>query len=182
MFSLYVCVCHLCTWYLQMSKVPRSPGTPVLDDCEPPPECWGLNPGPLEEQSVLLSHLQFQENLKTFFFKYYFCLCVYTCVCGIRACVSAGPHTCQRGPEVGSLELEFCSLWATHHGCWSLNSWSSLRAVYSFQLYEKLFALVIYSLAIRPDWDVDTEITIRSTGYNYKKIIIFLWEWFPLKT
>lgn len=42
------------------------------------------------------------------------------------------PAQAGRGPEIGSLEIKFSSLWATHHGCWSLNSWSSLRAVHSF--------------------------------------------------
>lgn len=126
-----------------MSKVPRSPGTPVLDNCEPPPECWGLNPDPLGEQSVLLNCLQLQGNLKTFFF-FYFCLRVNACVSGVRACISAVPTQARRGPGGGALELGtiVCSLY--HHGCWGLNSWSSSRAVYFFQLYGKLFALVIY--------------------------------------
>ena len=29
----------------------------VVGSCEPPNRCWGLNPGPLEEQSVLLTPL-----------------------------------------------------------------------------------------------------------------------------
>ena len=28
---------------------------PIIDGCEPPCECWELNSGPLEEQSVLLT-------------------------------------------------------------------------------------------------------------------------------
>ena len=32
-----------------------SPETPVTDGCEPPCVCWELNPGPLEEQPVLLT-------------------------------------------------------------------------------------------------------------------------------
>ena len=27
----------------------------IMDGCEPPCGCWGLNSGPLEEQSVLLT-------------------------------------------------------------------------------------------------------------------------------
>lgn len=33
----------------------RSLGTGVTDDCEPPHWCWELNPGPLQEQQVLLT-------------------------------------------------------------------------------------------------------------------------------
>ena len=28
---------------------------PITDGCDPPCVCWGLNSGPLEEQSVLLT-------------------------------------------------------------------------------------------------------------------------------
>ena len=31
-----------------------SPGTGITDGCEPPCGCWESNPGPLEEQPVLL--------------------------------------------------------------------------------------------------------------------------------
>jgi hypothetical protein len=30
-------------------------GVPSSGTCEPPCECWELNPGPLQEQSVLLT-------------------------------------------------------------------------------------------------------------------------------
>ena len=33
----------------------RSSGTEVKDACELPCRCWELNPGPLEEQPVLLT-------------------------------------------------------------------------------------------------------------------------------
>ena len=36
-------------------KVSDSPGTGSSDSCELPCGCWELNPGPLEEQSVLLT-------------------------------------------------------------------------------------------------------------------------------
>jgi hypothetical protein len=39
---------------------------PITDGCEPPRGCWGLNSGPLEEQSVLLTaepSLQPKETL-----------------------------------------------------------------------------------------------------------------------
>ena len=32
-----------------------SPETGVIDGCEPPSWCWKLNPGPLEEQPMLLT-------------------------------------------------------------------------------------------------------------------------------
>lgn len=47
---------HMCTWGL------RSPeegiwlsATGVLDSCEPPCECWEVNPGRGQEQQVLLN-------------------------------------------------------------------------------------------------------------------------------
>jgi hypothetical protein len=33
-------------------KDTESPGTGVIDSCELPCGCWGLNPGPLREQQV----------------------------------------------------------------------------------------------------------------------------------
>jgi hypothetical protein len=45
---------------------------PITDGCEPPCGCWGLNSGPLEEQSVLLTaepSLQLIVLFSFFFFK-----------------------------------------------------------------------------------------------------------------
>ena len=50
----------------------RSSGTGVTDSCELPCGCWGLNPGPLEEQPVVLTaepSLQLDLNLFFFFSK-----------------------------------------------------------------------------------------------------------------
>jgi hypothetical protein len=44
-FCLRVCLC----------KGVGSPGTGVIDGCEQPYGYWDLNPGPLEEQPVLLT-------------------------------------------------------------------------------------------------------------------------------
>ena len=45
-----------------LSEGVRSPETGVINSCELPRECWELNPGPLEEQPVLLaSEPLFQE-------------------------------------------------------------------------------------------------------------------------
>jgi hypothetical protein len=43
---------HQCQWKPYESF--RSPGTGVTGGCELPCECWEMNPGPLEEQPVLL--------------------------------------------------------------------------------------------------------------------------------
>jgi hypothetical protein len=43
-FCLYACLCEGVV----------SPGTGVTDSCGLPCGCWELNPGPLEEQRVLL--------------------------------------------------------------------------------------------------------------------------------
>ena len=49
----------------------RSPGTGVTDSCELPYGCWELNPGPLEEQSVLLTAEPFLQPQKIFSTKSY---------------------------------------------------------------------------------------------------------------
>lgn len=52
----YMLVCHLQAWSsLRTEKGVRAPGTGVTHDCEPPCGCWDSNPGPLEEQLVLLT-------------------------------------------------------------------------------------------------------------------------------
>jgi hypothetical protein len=33
----------------------KNASDPITDGCEPPCDCWDLNSGPLEEQSVLLT-------------------------------------------------------------------------------------------------------------------------------
>ena len=38
-----------------LCKGSTSPGTAVTDKCELPCGCWELNPGPLEEQPLLLT-------------------------------------------------------------------------------------------------------------------------------
>jgi hypothetical protein len=37
------------------SDTPKEDTDPITDGCELPCGCWGLNSGPLEEQSVLLT-------------------------------------------------------------------------------------------------------------------------------
>ena len=44
---IHTCPVHVCCH--------RSPGTGIRDSCELPCGCWELNPGPLEEQPVLLT-------------------------------------------------------------------------------------------------------------------------------
>ena len=48
-------VCAPLTCLVRPEGGDRSPGTGVTDSCEPPRGCWELNPGPLEEQPVLLT-------------------------------------------------------------------------------------------------------------------------------
>ena len=55
-FCLHVCLC----------KGVQSHGTGATDSCKLPCGCWDLNPGPLEEQPVLLTtepSLQLQKEL-----------------------------------------------------------------------------------------------------------------------
>ena len=50
-FSCALVLClHVC-----LRKGVRYAGTGVIDSCELPCGCWELNPGPLEEQSLLLT-------------------------------------------------------------------------------------------------------------------------------
>ena len=39
----------------QVRRWCQSPGTGVMNGCEPPCGCWELDPDPLEEQTMLLS-------------------------------------------------------------------------------------------------------------------------------
>lgn len=39
----------------QKRALESSPIIGVMDGCEPPSECWELDPGPLQEQPVLLT-------------------------------------------------------------------------------------------------------------------------------
>lgn len=45
---------HVYAWYPWKSEDSiRCSGVGVTDGCEPPRQCWGLNPGPLENQPEL---------------------------------------------------------------------------------------------------------------------------------
>lgn len=47
---------YMCTWVPQKSeKSIKSPGTKVMDGCDPPRGFWKLNLSPLREQQVLLT-------------------------------------------------------------------------------------------------------------------------------
>ena len=59
---VYECTClyvGLCTHVMQcrrgQKRATDSPGIGVMDSSQLPCGCWGLNPGPLQEQSVLLT-------------------------------------------------------------------------------------------------------------------------------
>lgn len=63
-------VCARCLWRLE--KGVGAPGTEVTDGCKLPCRCWVSNPGPLEQQPVLVnaeSYLQFtmHQNFTEFF-------------------------------------------------------------------------------------------------------------------
>jgi hypothetical protein len=52
----YISINHVHAWCLQWPEQGvRSPGAGITDHCEPPCRCWELNPGPLQEQPVLLT-------------------------------------------------------------------------------------------------------------------------------
>lgn len=54
--DLDVCAPSVCAWCLWGSEYStRFPGTGVTGSCELLCECWELNPGPVEEQPVLLT-------------------------------------------------------------------------------------------------------------------------------
>lgn len=52
---LFVCAPHVCLCPWQPEESMRSPGTGVTGGCEPSFGCFELNPGPLEEQVVLVT-------------------------------------------------------------------------------------------------------------------------------
>lgn len=59
-YVVHVVVLHVCAPQacLEPTKVKRgyqSPGTGIVDSCELPCQYWESNPGPLQEQPVLLT-------------------------------------------------------------------------------------------------------------------------------
>lgn len=52
----WVCICTACmSSALKVGRSIRSPGTGIVDNCEPPCKCWDSNPGPLQAQPVILT-------------------------------------------------------------------------------------------------------------------------------
>jgi len=45
------------------SDTPEEGINPITDACEPPSGCWGLNSGPLEEQSVLFFFFMVEKKV-----------------------------------------------------------------------------------------------------------------------
>ena len=54
-FFFYFFMVYLSLFYVHWCEGIRSPGTGFSDSYELPCGCWELNPGPREEQSVLLT-------------------------------------------------------------------------------------------------------------------------------
>ena len=52
---MYMCHVHVVPMEARDGGSVRSPGTGVIDGCEPPCGCWESNLGPLEEQQMLLT-------------------------------------------------------------------------------------------------------------------------------
>jgi hypothetical protein len=46
---------HHCLAFQRPEEVTECPGTKVTDGCELPGGCWQSNPGPLQEQPVLVT-------------------------------------------------------------------------------------------------------------------------------
>jgi hypothetical protein len=55
-YFLCVHVNVLCIYYTVESKEGHQIRTRIADSCEPPYGYWELNPGPLQEQQVILIH------------------------------------------------------------------------------------------------------------------------------
>ena len=53
LLSICVSMHHVHSWCLRRQK--RVVELEVIENCEPPCGCWEPNPGPLEEQAVLLT-------------------------------------------------------------------------------------------------------------------------------
>jgi hypothetical protein len=80
---------------LETKEGVRFPWTGVTDGCELPCGCWESNPGPLQEQPMLLT----TELALDFIFK----LCVCVCVCVWCACEC---HGSQKPEALDPVELE----------------------------------------------------------------------------
>lgn len=67
MSSLPVCISVLAYWLATVRRGLWIPGTRDGDGCELTWGCWGLNPGPLEKQLILLTtQSSIQPHLKYF--------------------------------------------------------------------------------------------------------------------
>lgn len=63
---MYVYGVHACLIPIEVRKGIRSLRTGVMDVCEHLCGCWVLNPGPLEEQTVLFTELLLQPQILYF--------------------------------------------------------------------------------------------------------------------
>ena len=53
LFYICVCVCVcVCEYTVAVFRHQKRASDPIIDGCKPLCGCWGLNSGPLEEQSV----------------------------------------------------------------------------------------------------------------------------------
>jgi hypothetical protein len=86
MFYWHICLCPMCVQWPWRPEAPvRSPGTGVTNGCKPPCGGWELNPGPVEEQPVLLTNEELSSaTLILFKLKHFSILCVWACVCGVE--------------------------------------------------------------------------------------------------
>lgn len=53
----FACLCTTCmpAGHRGQKKACVAPRTGIRDGCEPPCKCWGMNPGPPQEQTVFLT-------------------------------------------------------------------------------------------------------------------------------
>ena len=69
---------YLTLFYVHWCEGVRTPGTGSSDSCELPCGCWELNPGPQEEQSVLLTTDPSLQPLRTMFTGRSYCLILHS--------------------------------------------------------------------------------------------------------
>jgi hypothetical protein len=67
LFFLKIYLCNACEYTLTLQIHQKRASDPITDGCEPPCDCWELNSGPLEEQSVLFTTESSLQPLVLFF-------------------------------------------------------------------------------------------------------------------
>lgn len=106
-----MCVCATSIQCPKKSEESVEPsGTRMLDDCEPPSQCWRLNPGPQQVQQMLLTTEAF---LQAYGFYFSVDIVVFKIASGrglhvevLQVCMCVHMHACDMPKYIAHVKLE----------------------------------------------------------------------------